>query len=176
MLSGQDQIILLHQLSQNRERAISYVAHLDRQISVLRERGVIEEDSRLAIKTPSDVVPLLMCEIGDKDQEHMVVVLLNSQGEVMAVETTHVGSAHTCSTRISELFKAAVRRNAVAIIVAHNHPSGDPTPSPEDVETTKQIVAAGYMLDIHVLDHICIGRNAWVSLRAHGVDFGSGDN
>ena len=172
MLSGQDQTILLYQLSQSRERAANYVAHLDRQISVLRERGIIEEDSWLVAQTPADVVPLLIAEIGDKEQENMVVLLLNGQGEVMAVETVYIGSAHTCSTRTGELFKEAVRRNAIAIIVAHNHPSGNPTPSPEDIKVTEQMVAAGLTLDIQVLDHIVVGRNKWISMKAHGMGFG----
>lgn len=171
MFAGREQPTM-RELNESRQRAASYLAHLDRQISVLRERGVIEEDSRLVARTPADVVPLLITRIGHRDQEHMVVVLLDIQGQVTSVETVYIGSAHTTSTRIGELFKAAVRRNAVAVIVAHNHPSGDPTPSPEDVAVTKQIVAAGLILDIQVLDHIVVGHNRWTSMKARGLGFG----
>jgi len=74
--------------------------------------------------------------------------------------------------RVSELFKSAVRRNAVAILVVHNHPSGDPTPSPDDVVVTRAFVQAGKLLDIEVLDHLVIGRGRFVSLKERGLGFG----
>jgi DNA repair protein RadC len=81
------------------------------------------------------------------------------------------GSVNTSPVRIAEVFKAAIRENCAAIIVAHNHPSGDPTPSPEDVEVTRQLVAAGNLLDIEVLDHLIIGQQRFVSLRERGLGF-----
>ncbi|MBW1873264.1 MAG: hypothetical protein JRJ19_14435, partial [Deltaproteobacteria bacterium] len=76
--------------------------------------------------------------------------------------------------RVGELFREAIRRNAAAIIVAHNHPSGDPTPSPEDITLTRQVVEAGELLNIGVLDHLVLGRRRWVSLKERGlVYFGS---
>ncbi|MEE8390301.1 MAG: JAB domain-containing protein, partial [Anaerolineae bacterium] len=73
--------------------------------------------------------------------------------------------------RVSEVFRDAVKRNCAAIIVAHNHPSGDPTPSPEDVEVTRQLVEAGKLLDIEVLDHLIVGQQRFVSLRERGLGF-----
>lgn len=74
--------------------------------------------------------------------------------------------------RVGELFKAAIKENAAAMIVAHNHPSGDPSPSPEDVHVTRQIVQAGSLLNIDVLDHIVIGRHCFVSMKERGLGFG----
>jgi DNA repair protein RadC len=74
--------------------------------------------------------------------------------------------------RVSEVFKEAIRRNSAAIIVSHNHPSGDPTPSPEDILVTREIISAGKMLDIDVLDHLVIGHGRFVSMRERGLAFG----
>lgn len=73
--------------------------------------------------------------------------------------------------RVGEVFRDAVRRNSTAVIVAHNHPSGDPTPSPEDILVTRQIVEAGKLLDVEVMDHIVCGRGRWLSMRERGLGF-----
>lgn len=82
------------------------------------------------------------------------------------------GSLNTSLIRVGEVFRDAVRANAASIIVAHNHPSGDPTPSPEDVAVTRAIIEAGRLLDIEVLDHLVIGGNSYVSMKAKGLAFG----
>jgi DNA repair protein RadC len=79
---------------------------------------------------------------------------------------------NSSQVRVGELFKSAVRRNAASIIVAHNHPSGDPTPSPDDIAVTRAIVEAGKLLDIDVLDHLVIGSGKYVSLKERGLGFG----
>lgn len=104
----------------------------------------------------------------DLEQEHMVVLLLNTRLRLIAVETVHIGTVDTCKVRVSELFKLAVRRNATAVIVAHNHPSGHPEPSPEDIHMTKYLCAAGSIIDIQVLDHVIIGKGRYYSLKDHG--------
>jgi DNA repair protein RadC len=81
------------------------------------------------------------------------------------------GSLNASVVRVAELFREAVRSNAAALIVAHNHPSGDPTPSPEDIAMTRTLVEAGQILDIEVLDHLVIGKGRWVSLKAQGLGF-----
>jgi len=81
------------------------------------------------------------------------------------------GSVNTSLVRVSELFREALRENCPAMIVVHNHPSGDPTPSPEDIKITEQIVKAGKLLDIEVLDHIIIGRQGYISLKERGLGF-----
>ena len=90
----------------------------------------------------------------------------------MGISTIYVGSLHTAWLRVGELFREAVRRNCVAIIVVHNHPSGDPTPSPDDVKITQEIAKAGELLGVEVLDHLVIGSQRYVSLKERGLGFG----
>jgi DNA repair protein RadC len=109
--------------------------------------------------------------MGMLEQEHLRVILLDTRNRIITIDTVYKGSLNSSMVRVGELFRRAIRRNAAAIIVAHNHPSGDPTPSPEDVAVTRQVVQAGQMLDIEVLDHIIIGRGRFVSLKERGLGF-----
>ncbi len=134
------------------------------------KRESLEE--RLVIHTPRDAAELL-AGMGTLEQEEMRTVLLDTKNRVLATPRVYSGSLHTTVIRISELFREAVRQNCAAIIVVHNHPSGDPTPSPEDVAVTREIVQAGKLLDIDVLDHLVIGAaNRFVSLKERGLGFG----
>ena len=126
---------------------------------------------RRQIKSPTDVADLLMLEMSHLDQEHLRTVLLDTKNRVQAISTVYIGSLNASLIRVGEIFKEAVRRNSAALIVSHNHPSGDPTPSPEDVLVTREIVSAGKMLDIDVLDHIVVAHGGWVSLREKGLGF-----
>lgn len=126
---------------------------------------------RLQIRSPADVADLLMLELGLYEEEHMRVVILDTKNNVIAVDEVYKGSLNTAVVRIGEVFRSAIRKNAASIIVVHNHPSGDPTPSPEDVRVTEMLVDAGKLLDIAVLDHVIIGRNRFVSLKDRGLGF-----
>ena len=128
-------------------------------------------DERLQIRSPADVANLLMLEMGLLEQEHLRVILLDTRNRVLAVTTVYKGSLNSSMIRVGELFREAIRRNSAAVIIAHNHPSGDPTPSPEDVAVTKQVVQAGKLLDIDVLDHLVIGQGRFVSLKERGLGF-----
>lgn len=112
-----------------------------------------------------------MSEMMFLEQEHLRVILLDTRNTVLATPTIYVGSLNTSVVRIGELFRAAIKENAAAVIVAHNHPSGDPSPSPEDVHVTRQLVKAGQLLDISVLDHLVIGHQRFVSLKERGLGF-----
>jgi DNA repair protein RadC len=127
--------------------------------------------ARRQVKSPTDIVDLLLLEMSHLDQEHLRTVLLDTKSRVQAISTVYIGSLNASMVRVGEVFKEAVRRNSAALIVSHNHPSGDPTPSPEDILVTREIVSAGKMLDIDVLDHIVIGHGVWVSLRQRGLGF-----
>jgi DNA repair protein RadC len=129
-------------------------------------------DNRYQVKSPADAASLLMIEMSQLDQEHLRVVLLDTKNRVQRVTTVYVGSVNSAMVRVGEIFKEANRQNSAAIIVAHNHPSGDPTPSPEDVLVTRQVVEAGKLLDIEVLDHLVIGQGRYVSMRERGLGFG----
>ncbi len=112
-----------------------------------------------------------MLEVSLLEQEQMRAVLLDTKNNVLRVATVYTGSLNTAVVRIGEVFREAIRANCASIIVVHNHPSGDPTPSPEDVRVTEMLVEAGKLLDIAVLDHIVIGRNRYVSLKERGLGF-----
>jgi len=126
---------------------------------------------RCQIRSPADAANLLMGEMGLLEQEQMRAILLDTKNRVIAIPTIYVGSVNTTMIRVAELFREAIRRNCPSLIAAHNHPSGDPTPSPEDVAVTRQIVEAGKLMDIEVLDHLVLGRQQWVSLKERGLGF-----
>lgn len=130
-------------------------------------------EERPSIHSPADAANLLLYEMSALEQEELRLILMDVRNRVMSVVTQYRGSTTSSQVRVGELFKVAIRRNAPNLIVAHNHPSGDPTPSPDDVALTRAIVQAGKMLDIEVLDHLVIGRGRWVSLKERGLGFGS---
>ena len=109
--------------------------------------------------------------MGRLEREELRVVLLTSKNSVIAVQTVYVGNVSTALVRVGELFRDAVRQHAAGLIVVHNHPSGDPAPSPDDLHLTAEAVAAGRLLDVAVLDHLIIGHDAYVSLRDRGIPF-----
>jgi DNA repair protein RadC len=114
---------------------------------------------------------MLIAEMSHLDQEHFRVVILDTKNRVQKVHTVYIGTLNSALIRTGEVFKEAIRLNAAAIILSHNHPSGEPTPSPEDVLVTRQIVQAGQMLEIEVLDHLVIGNGRFVSMRERGLGF-----
>jgi DNA repair protein RadC len=135
-------------------------------------RLTMERNHAEQIRSPADAANLLMPEMSLLEQEHLRTILLDTKNHVVAIPTVYVGSVNTTMIRISELFREAIRRNCPAMIIAHNHPSSDPSPSPEDLAVTRQAVAAGKLLDIDVLDHLIIGGpNRFVSLKERGLGF-----
>lgn len=130
-----------------------------------------DPEARLQVQSPEDVARLLMSELAYAEQEHVKAVLIDTRNYVIASPTIYKGSLNTAQVRVGELFREAIRRNAAAVIIAHNHPSGDPTPSPEDIILTRRIVEAGDLLHIQVLDHIVLGHQRWVSLKERGLGF-----
>ncbi|MBN1248788.1 MAG: DNA repair protein RadC [Anaerolineae bacterium] len=130
-------------------------------------------EERWQIRAPSDAAHLLMPKLGFQEQEHFAVLFLDTRNRVTDQEMLYIGSLNTSLVRIAEVFRGAVRRNCAAVIVAHNHPSGDPTPSPEDVALTRRLVDAGKLLEVQVLDHLVIGNNRYVSLRERALGFES---
>lgn len=146
-------------------------ATLKAALEIGRRMLLTEHEERFQIKSPTDAANLLMLEMGHLDQEHLRTILLDTKNRVQAINTIYVGSVNAAMIRVGEVFKEAIRWNSPAVIIAHNHPSGDPTPSPEDVQVTRQIVEAGQLLDIEVLDHLVIGQSRYVSLRERGLGF-----
>jgi len=130
-----------------------------------------QPDQRATVSSPHDVHNLLMAEMALLEQEHLRVILLNTRNQVLAMPEVYKGSVNTAQVRVSELFREAIREGCPAIIVVHNHPSGDPTPSRDDIDMTRALIEAGKLLDIEVLDHIVIGGQDVVSLRDKGLAF-----
>jgi DNA repair protein RadC len=128
-------------------------------------------EERKAIHSPEDAADLVRYEMSALEQEHLRVMLLDTRNRVLDIVEVYRGSLNSSQVRVGELYKAAIRRNAAAIIVVHNHPSGDPTPSPDDVAVTRAIVSAGKLLDVDVLDHIIIGQGKFTSLKEKGLGF-----
>ncbi len=127
--------------------------------------------SRETINSPEDAARLVAFEMSALEQEHLRVMLLDTRNHLLDTVEVYKGSVNSSQVHIGELFKAAIRRNASAIIVVHNHPSGDPTPSPDDVAVTRGILQAGKLLDVEVLDHMVIGNGKWVSMKERGLGF-----
>jgi DNA repair protein RadC len=126
---------------------------------------------RWTVRAPRDVADRLLPAMGHLEREELRVVLLNAKNAVLKVVTVYQGNVSASLVRVGELFRDAVRISAAGVILVHNHPSGDPTPSPDDLHLTAEALAAGRLLDIEVLDHVVIGHDAWVSLRDRGVAF-----
>ncbi|MEM8859345.1 MAG: DNA repair protein RadC [Chloroflexota bacterium] len=138
----------------------------------LGRRMVIEDaGDKPRVTTPADMANILMADMQNLAQEHFVVLLLDSRNQVIKKETVYIGTVNSSHIRISEVFRSAIKLNAPAIGIAHNHPSGDPAPSRQDIHVTKEVVNAGKMLDIQVLDHLVIGHNRFVSMRERGLGF-----
>jgi DNA repair protein RadC len=128
-------------------------------------------EERQVIQSPESAADLLQIELSALDHEELWVILLDVRNRLIKKDMIYKGSLTSSQVRIGELFKLAVQLNAAHIIVAHNHPSGDPTPSPEDIAITRSIVQAGKLMDIEVLDHLIIGGMKFVSLKQRGLGF-----
>lgn len=129
---------------------------------------------RLTVRAPGDLADRLILQMGRLEREELRVVVLNTRNAVLAIETVYRGNVSAALVRVGELFRDAIRQHAAGLILVHNHPSGDPTPSPDDLHLTAEAVAAGRLLDVPVLDHLIIGHEAFVSLRDRGIPFDRG--
>ncbi len=138
----------------------------------ISRRLLAPEDERLTIRSPADAVALLRPLLMHREQEYLMVILLDTRNHVIGLprEVYH-GGLNTTLIRVGEVFRDAIKANAAAIIVAHNHPSQDPSPSPEDQAVTRALVEAGKLLDCEVLDHLVLGNSSWVSMKERGLGF-----
>lgn len=123
------------------------------------------------VKSPSDAAAFLMARMGLLDQEELWTMLLNTKNYVVKIHRVYQGSLNSSMVRIGEVFREALKLNAAALIVAHNHPSGSVDASPEDILVTRQIVEAGKLLDCEVLDHLILSKGRWLSMRERGLGF-----
>jgi len=146
-------------------------AQIKAAIELGRRLAIASPEERPEIHSPQDAAALVQYEMSALEQEELRVFLLDTRNRVLDIVTVYRGSLNSSQVRVGELFKAAVRRNAAAIIVAHNHPSGDPSPSAEDIALTRGLIQAGKLLDVEVLDHLVIGRGKFISLKERKLGF-----
>jgi DNA repair protein RadC len=146
-------------------------AQLKAALELGRRMILATPEERLVVRSPADVAQLLIAEMAHLEQEHFRVLYLDTRNRLLGSETIYVGSLNASHIRVGEVFRDAIKRNCATIIVAHNHPSGNPTPSPEDVEVTRRLAAAGDLLNIELLDHLIIGQQRFVSMRERGLGF-----
>jgi DNA repair protein RadC len=157
------------ELCEEKGIGVAKAAQLKAAMELGRRLLLASPGERPQVKSPADAANLMMMEMSMLEQEHMRLILLDSKNYVLDTPTMYIGSLNTSVIRVGELFREAIKQNCAAIIVVHNHPSGDPTPSPEDVSVTELISQAGQLLDIDVLDHLIIGQQRYVSLKERGL-------
>lgn len=138
---------------------------LGRRISAEQPTDMVQ------VRCPGDAAGVLTPQLSRAEQEHFVVLYLDIRNRIVDQETLYKGTLNCSLVRIAEVFRGAVRRQCAAIIVAHNHPSGDPAPSPEDVALTRRLVEAGKLMEVELVDHLVIGQGRFVSLRERGLGF-----
>ncbi|HEU5086794.1 MAG TPA: DNA repair protein RadC, partial [Roseiflexaceae bacterium] len=146
-------------------------AQLKAALEIGRRLLVANPEERFQIRSPTDAAQRMLLEMSHLDQEQLRAICLDTKNRVQKVHTIYIGSLNSSMVRVGEVFKEAIRINSAAVIIVHNHPSGDPTPSPEDVLVTRQIIEAGTLLDIEVLDHLIIGQGRYTSMRERGLAF-----
>ncbi|GGL41270.1 RadC family protein [Sporolactobacillus putidus] len=134
-----------------------------------RRMARLRSDTHYTVRSPEDGANFVMEEMRILKQEHFIALFLNTKNQVLHKTTIFIGSLNASIVHPREVFKEAVRRSAAAIICFHNHPSGDPSPSREDIEVTKRLVSCGKILGVDMLDHIVIGDRKFVSLKQKGM-------
>jgi DNA repair protein RadC len=137
-------------------------------VEIGRRIGRLKYEDRFMIRAPEDAANYMMEEMRFLSQEHFVCLYLNTKNQVMHKQTLFIGSLNASIVHPREVFKEAFRRSAASIVCLHNHPSGDPAPSREDIDVTKRLVECGKILGIDVLDHLIIGEKKYVSLKEKG--------
>ena len=146
------------------KKACSIMASLE----LGRRISVAPKYDKFVIKCSEDVANYYMPELRHKKKEYLKALLLNTKGEVEFSETISVGELSNTTVHPREVFNPAIKKSAAAIIIVHNHPSGDPTPSDDDIQTTKRLISVGEIIGIRLLDHIIIGDGKYVSLKSLG--------
>jgi DNA repair protein RadC len=163
------------ELAQVRGLGPAKAAKLKATMEIASRIVAMGPDQRPKIASPDDVANLVAVEMSALEQEQLRVVMLDTKHQVLAIRTVYQGSVNQAQVRVAEVFREAIRHNAVAIVVVHNHPSGDPTPSSADVTLTLELAKAGKLLDVEVLDHLIIGQGRHLSMRRLGLGFPTND-
>lgn len=134
-----------------------------------RRLFTLEAESLPVIRSPKDAAPLFLSTLRYQEKEHFLAAHLNTKNQVISVETISIGTLNASLVHPRELFKSAVKNSSAALIMAHNHPSGDPEPSKEDLQLTRRLQQAGELMGIAVLDHLIVGGDRFISLKERGL-------
>lgn len=161
----------VQELQQVRGIGTAKAGRIKASVELGRRIMTTPQEERPTIFSPAQAAELLMPEMAYLEQEHLRLILLDTRNRVLSMPTIYIGSLNSSYVRIGDVYRTAVRENAAALIAAHNHPSGDPSPSPEDIQVTRQMFAAGKLLGIDFLDHIIFGHQRFVSLKERAVGF-----
>jgi len=146
-------------------------AQLKSAIELAYRISLEDSEKKPKINSPQDAADRVMFKMSALDKEELWVLILDTRNRVLKIEELYRGSINSSQVRVAEIFTEAVKLNAASIIVVHNHPTGDPNPSTEDITLTRSLVDAGRLLDIEVLDHLVIGDNNFVSMKERGLGF-----
>ncbi len=155
----------LTELCQVKGLGFAKAAQLKAAIELGKRIHTTQPEDRPEIHEPNDVAGLVQYEMSALTQEQLWVLVLDTRNRVLHIEKMYKGSLNSSQVRVGELFKPAIARNAASIILVHNHPSGDPSPSPEDLALTRAVFQAGKLLDIGLLDHLVVGWGRYVSIK-----------
>lgn len=172
---GKEGLTFLNHISLDELKCISGIGRVKAiQIKAMTElsrriSSTFNIDKRMIVKTPTDVTAMFMQELRHESREIFRILLLNTKNHVLRSVDISIGSLNSSIVHPREVFKEAIKASCSAVILIHNHPSGDPQPSNEDIETTKRLVNSGNVLGINVLDHIIIGDGKYVSLKEQGL-------
>lgn len=164
----------VNELAQVRGLGKAKAAKVKAALEIGRRVSMLAEEDRPRVGSPEDIVLMLGVELAAKEQEELHVVLLDTKHHILSTTHVYTGSVSSITVRMADIFKAAVRHNASALALVHNHPSGDPAPSSADIQMTRDAVQAGNLLEINVIDHVIIGRGKHVSLKRLGLGFEQG--
>lgn len=159
----------VEELRQVKGIGLAKAAQIKAAMELARRMSLEPGHRRTAIRHPGDVAKLMMDDLRDLDHEQFKLLMLDTKHRVIKMQTLSVGHLSGTLVHPRELFKAVIRRNSAAVILVHNHPSGDPEPSADDIDLTRRLVAGGKLLGIEVLDHVIIGDNTYVSLKERGL-------
>ncbi|MGI6647721.1 MAG: RadC family protein [Bacillota bacterium] len=157
------------ELRRHKGIGLAKVAQIKAALELGKRLVSLSPEVRPVIKCPEDVAHLVMEEMRFLDREHFRALCLNTKNQVLGVETISIGSLSSSLVHPRELFKTAIGKSAANLILVHNHPSGDPTPSREDIEVTRRLVEVGKLIGIEVLDHVVIGDTRFVSLKEQAL-------
>lgn len=157
--------VSLEELCRLKGIGLAKAAQIKAAVELGKRLACLGPSARPVVRSPQEVSTLVMEEMCYLDREHFRVILLNTKNQVLAVDTISIGSLNSSLVHPREVFKKAIQCSAAAVILVHNHPSGDPTPSPEDLEITRRLAEAGRLLGIEVLDHIIVGDHTFCSFK-----------